>query len=135
MYTEPARYIDNYRNPHMYTRSAISRATGENQYALGRALGLEVCHSQLCFWYRAHQQSFRRQLEDSIGSEFPSIPLPPRRHQPILPNSTSDETEINGTRENGAMSNGEVKLEEMTVEADNSVDNRNVHPTTNGTHP
>jgi hypothetical protein len=26
----------------MYTKSAVTRATGENQYALGRVLGLEV---------------------------------------------------------------------------------------------
>lgn len=36
------RGIDNYRNPHIYTRNTVHRAVGENQYALGRALGLEV---------------------------------------------------------------------------------------------
>ena len=34
--------VDQYRNPHSYTKNALSRATGENQYALGRVLGLEV---------------------------------------------------------------------------------------------
>jgi mediator of RNA polymerase II transcription subunit 10 len=119
----------------MYTRSAISRATGENQYALGRALGLEVCRTQLCVWNQPNQQSFRRQLEDSIGFEFPTIPLPPRRHQPILPNGTSDETEVNGTRENGSMSSGEIKHEDMKEETNNPAENGHVHPTTNGTHP
>lgn len=36
------RNVDKYKNPHQYTKTAISRATGENQYALGRVLGLEV---------------------------------------------------------------------------------------------
>ncbi|KAK4685980.1 mediator of RNA polymerase II transcription subunit 10, partial [Tremellales sp. Uapishka_1] len=61
--------IDRYKNPHMYTKTALSRATGENQYALGRVLGLE---------------SFRRQLHDSLSQEFPTIPLPQRRHQPAM---------------------------------------------------
>lgn len=34
--------VDGFKNPHLYTRNALSRATGENQYALGRILGLEV---------------------------------------------------------------------------------------------
>lgn len=34
--------MDRYKNPHQYTKTALSRATGENQYALGRVLGLEV---------------------------------------------------------------------------------------------
>lgn len=36
------RSIDAYRNPHVYTKSTLTRAAGENQYALGRMLGLEV---------------------------------------------------------------------------------------------
>lgn len=35
-------HVDTYRNPHGYTKTTLSRATGENQYALGRMLGLEV---------------------------------------------------------------------------------------------
>ncbi|KAL7421990.1 hypothetical protein Q5752_003762 [Cryptotrichosporon argae] len=60
--------IDRYKNPHQYTKSTLSRATGENQYALGRVLGLE---------------SFRRQLVDSLSSAFPALDLPEREHQPI----------------------------------------------------
>ena len=36
------RHVDTYHNPHMYTKNSLSRAAGENQYALGRILGLEV---------------------------------------------------------------------------------------------
>jgi mediator of RNA polymerase II transcription subunit 10 len=114
--THKASYIDNYRNPHMYTRSAISRATGENQYALGRVLGLEVSHSSSSLGKSADWQSFRRQLEESIGTEFPTIPLPPRKHQPVLPNGVaiSDEKQLNGpTGQSGGttISNGDVKSE------------------------
>jgi mediator of RNA polymerase II transcription subunit 10 len=38
-----AENVDGYRNPHSYTKNTLSRAVGENQYALGRILGLEVC--------------------------------------------------------------------------------------------
>ena len=34
--------VDGYRNPHAFTKTTLQRATGENQYALGRILGLEV---------------------------------------------------------------------------------------------
>ncbi|TXT07192.1 hypothetical protein VHUM_03362 [Vanrija humicola] len=61
-------HVDRYKNPHQYTKTALSRATGENQYALGRVLGLE---------------SFRRQLSDAVGDAFPGITLPDRRHQPL----------------------------------------------------
>ncbi|OXC68224.1 hypothetical protein AYX13_03174 [Cryptococcus neoformans] len=86
--------VDRYKNPHVYTRQTITRATGENQYALGRVLGLE---------------SFRRQLHDAISSDFPEIPLPERRHQPI---KTSQEEDA--PREEGSiMANGySVKIED-----------------------
>jgi len=89
----------------------------------------------MCIGARTDWQSFRRQLEDSIGTEFPTIPLPPRRHQPISANH-SDETEINGTGENGApgVANGDVKHEEKEV-ALTTVDSGNSQPPANGTHP
>jgi mediator of RNA polymerase II transcription subunit 10 len=120
----------------MYTRSAISRATGENQYALGRALGLEVSSTPPHFTRnRTDEQSFRRQLEESIGTEFPTIPLPPRRHQPDLPNNP-DETEINGSGENDAsgVTNGDVKHENKE-EASYIADDGNAQSAANGTHP
>ena len=52
--------VDGYRNPHMYTKNALSRATGENQYALGRILGLEVS-PPFWLWLCAPV---------SVGSEF-----------------------------------------------------------------
>ncbi|WVF71205.1 hypothetical protein IAT40_006005 [Kwoniella sp. CBS 6097] len=67
-------HIDRFKNPHLYTKTVITRATGENQYALGRVLGLE---------------SFRRQLHEALEEDFPEIPLPERRHQPI---SVKEET-------------------------------------------
>ncbi|KAL0245493.1 hypothetical protein I308_104625 [Cryptococcus tetragattii IND107] len=67
--------VDRYKNPHVYTRQTITRATGENQYALGRVLGLE---------------SFRCQLNDAISSNFPEIPLPERRHQPVKSSHEED---------------------------------------------
>ncbi|KAI9639238.1 uncharacterized protein MKK02DRAFT_39533 [Dioszegia hungarica] len=60
--------IDTYSNPHSYTKTTLTRATGENQYALGRMLGLE---------------SFRSQLQDALSADFPQIPLPDRRHTPL----------------------------------------------------
>ena len=42
------RRIDRYQNPHVYTKATLSRALGENQYALGRVLGLEVCPELVC---------------------------------------------------------------------------------------
>ena len=75
----------------------------------------------------ADLQSFRKQLEDSIGTEFPSVPLPPRRHQPIRPNGVTDETEINGPRENGT-----IKHEEMKDETPSKIENE--QPIANGTH-
>ncbi|EIW65904.1 hypothetical protein TREMEDRAFT_35695 [Tremella mesenterica DSM 1558] len=68
--------IDRNRNPHSYTKNTLSRATGENQYALGRVLGLE---------------SFRNQLYSSISESFPQLPLPERRHQPIPNRIEKDE--------------------------------------------
>ncbi|KAK8864650.1 hypothetical protein IAR55_001900 [Kwoniella newhampshirensis] len=59
--------VDRFKNPHYYTKQTITRATGENQFALGRVLGLE---------------SFRRQLHSALQDEFPQIPLPERRHYP-----------------------------------------------------
>jgi hypothetical protein len=63
-------------------------------------------------------QSFRRQLEESIGTEFPTIPLPPRKHQPVLPNgvATSDENQPNGLTTqigNTTTVNGDVKAEDV----------------------
>jgi hypothetical protein len=86
-------------------------------------------------WTRPHWQSFRRQLEDSIGDEFPTIPLPPRRHQPDLPNN-SDETEINGSGQDDAagITNGDVKHENKE-ESSNVADDGNAQSTANGTHP
>lgn len=89
----------------------------------------------MCIGARTDWQSFRRQLEDSIGTEFPAIPLPPRRHQPISTNH-SDETEANGAGENGGpgVANGDVKHEEKEV-ALTTGDSGNNQPTANGTHP
>ena len=36
------RRIDDMLNPHAITKSILNRAAGENQYALGRVLGIEV---------------------------------------------------------------------------------------------
>ncbi|KIR26407.1 hypothetical protein I309_04748 [Cryptococcus deuterogattii LA55] len=86
--------VDRYKNPHVYTRQTITRATGENQYALGRVLGLE---------------SFRRQLNDAISSNFPEIPLPERRHQPIKSPQEEDVPQEGGS----TMANGySVKIED-----------------------
>ena len=89
--------MDHHRNPHTYTKNALTRATGENQYALGRALGLEVSVSirqlMTCILEFMEQlgkksiadtraQSFRRQLYVAIGENFPTVPLPERRHRP-----------------------------------------------------
>ncbi|GMK57876.1 hypothetical protein CspeluHIS016_0407100 [Cutaneotrichosporon spelunceum] len=74
--------IDKGKNPHQYTKTSLSRATGENQYALGRLLGLE---------------SFRRQLETGISGAFPDLPLPERRHKPTgVENGDGEESEANG---------------------------------------
>jgi hypothetical protein len=83
---------------------------------------------------RTDWQSFRRQLEDSIGTEFPTIPLPSRRHQPVTLNQ-SDEMEVNGSGENGGsgVANGEVKHEHRE-EMPNTGDNGNAQAA-NGTHP
>jgi hypothetical protein len=84
---------------------------------------------------RTDGQSFRRQLEDSIGTEFPTIPLAPRRHQPTLPNH-SDEPEVNGSGENGSsgIANGDVKHEKQE-EVSTTADEGNLQRTANGTHP
>jgi hypothetical protein len=73
-------------------------------------------------------------LEDSIGTEFPTIPLPPRRHQPITSNQ-SDEIEANGSGENGGsgVANGEVKHEEQEG-ASNTGETGNQQQLANGTH-
>ncbi|BEI86618.1 hypothetical protein CcaverHIS002_0609050 [Cutaneotrichosporon cavernicola] len=74
--------IDKAKNPHQYTKTSLSRATGENQYALGRLLGLE---------------SFRRQLETSLSDAFPDLPLPERLHKPLgVENGDGEESEANG---------------------------------------
>jgi hypothetical protein len=80
-------------------------------------------------------QSFRRQLEDSIGTEFPTIPLPPRRHQPTLSNQ-SDEPEANDSRENdfSGIVNGDVKHEEQEGSS-NTAETGNQQQLANGTHP
>ncbi|ORX35650.1 hypothetical protein BD324DRAFT_66596 [Kockovaella imperatae] len=80
--------VDTYHNPHMYTKNSLSRATGENQYALGRVLGLE---------------SFRRQLYDALATDFPTIPLPERRHQPSPPEPVNG---INGVKVEREAMNG-----------------------------
>ncbi|KAL1411592.1 hypothetical protein Q8F55_002556 [Vanrija albida] len=100
--------VDRYKNPHQYTKTALSRATGENQYALGRVLGLE---------------SFRRQLSDAVTDAFPGIPLPERRHQP-LPSSEhlangGDGDEGFEQKPHGSNGHGDVvmsELEEKIVE-------------------
>jgi hypothetical protein len=60
-------------------------------------------------------------LEESIGTEFPTIPLPPRKHQPVLPNgvATSDQNRLNGSSgQNGdpALQNGDLKAEHTNQE-------------------
>ncbi|WVR06823.1 hypothetical protein IAU60_003859 [Kwoniella sp. DSM 27419] len=98
-------HIDRFKNPHLHTKTVITRATGENQYALGRILGLE---------------SFRRQLHDALNEEFPEIPLPERRHQPVKGDS-KEETErtdqVDGSKADAIpTANGEslIKQEEGT---------------------
>ncbi|WVW84219.1 hypothetical protein I302_106249 [Kwoniella bestiolae CBS 10118] len=85
-------HIDRYKNPHQFTKNTLTRAVGENQYALGRVLGLE---------------SFRRQLYDSLKEELPEVPLPDRKHQPISPPKTDEDT-----------NNGEVRAEQVNGDAD-----------------
>ena len=88
----------------------------------------------MCIGASTDWQSFRRQLEDSIGTEFPTIPLPTRRHQPISTNH-SDQNEVNGTGENNAsgVANGDVKHEEKEVTLTTG-DSGNTQVTANGTH-
>lgn len=80
--------VDGYRNPHAFTKTTLQRATGENQYALGRILGLEVrrvvvlADSSL---RRTDEQSFRRQLESGLKEQMPHVPLPARTHRPVHP--------------------------------------------------
>ncbi|WWD17033.1 hypothetical protein CI109_101470 [Kwoniella shandongensis] len=110
--------VDRFKNPHYYTKQTITRATGENQFALGRVLGLE---------------SFRRQLHSALEEDFPQIPLPDRRHQPpprpVDPSqegqdgpsvkeeaggntAPSPERVIDGqATSTGALTNGQVKME------------------------
>ncbi|WRT66612.1 uncharacterized protein IL334_003571 [Kwoniella shivajii] len=93
-------HIDRFKNPHVVTKNTLTRAVGENQYALGRVLGLE---------------SFRRQLHDALSSEFPEAALPERRHHPIVPIKVDDEEcDGNGkvTRSNGGSDVSNVKVEE-----------------------
>ncbi|OCF30680.1 hypothetical protein I316_07644 [Kwoniella heveanensis BCC8398] len=84
-------HIDRFKNPHLYTKTVITRATGENQYALGRVLGLE---------------SFRRQLHDALEEDFPEIPLPERRHQPI---SVKEETGTGVVSADGGIALGQAE--------------------------
>ncbi|ORY26144.1 hypothetical protein BCR39DRAFT_470655 [Naematelia encephala] len=104
------RAVDQHRNPHVYTKSTLTRAAGENQYALGRMLGLE---------------NFRRQLQSALAEEFPSVDLPDRRHVPdwernagqIKENGEVDlkENGESGVRENGesgVRENGESEVKE-----------------------
>jgi len=74
-------------------------------------------------------------LEDSIGTEFPTIPLPPRRHQPISTNH-SDETDVNGSRGNdtSGTANGDIKHENKE-EVANMADAGLAQTSANGTHP
>lgn len=84
-----------HRNPHGYTKNALSIATGENQYSLGRVLGLEV---SLLLWIGYHflsgMQSFRRELHDTLGREFPTVPLPERQHQPKIDSGEPEQTKM-----------------------------------------
>lgn len=108
-----ARNVDRYKNPHTYTKTTLSRATGENQYALGRVLGLEVGLSYAVLRIKLTLQSFRRQLEGAVGEAFPGVPLPERRHQPLPVEGAEQEGEqgngVNGEHQqeqnahNGAM--------------------------------
>ncbi|WVQ79988.1 hypothetical protein IAT38_002089 [Cryptococcus sp. DSM 104549] len=86
-------HVDRYKNPHMYTRQVITRGTGENQYALGRVLGLE---------------NFRRQLHGAVAENFPEIPLPDRQHKPVqsAPESGSQEAGEGGDFGQGASQPG-----------------------------
>ncbi|WVQ99660.1 hypothetical protein IAU59_006799 [Kwoniella sp. CBS 9459] len=101
-------HIDRFKNPHLYTKTVITRATGENQYALGRVLGLE---------------SFRRQLHDALEEDFPEIPLSERRHQPVTikeetSNENGNESTTSGPARTGQQPNGDinVKTEALTGE-------------------
>ncbi|WWC61923.1 uncharacterized protein I303_104509 [Kwoniella dejecticola CBS 10117] len=96
--------IDRYKNPHVFTKNTLTRAVGENQYALGRVLGLE---------------SFRRQLYDALQAELPEVPLPKRKHQPDIP--TKAENGVQAAEGSGpSQANGDVnvKLEESNGMAD-----------------
>ncbi|WOO80636.1 Mediator of RNA polymerase II transcription subunit 10 [Vanrija pseudolonga] len=97
-------HVDRYKNPHQYTKTALSRATGENQYALGRVLGLE---------------SFRRQLSDAVTDAFPGIPLPERRHQPLPSSDLANGDDSFDQKPHASNGNGDVvmnELEEKMVE-------------------
>jgi hypothetical protein len=48
--------VDGYKNPHLYTKGTLFRASAENQYALGRVLGLEVRHGM---WIGGHDEVSR----------------------------------------------------------------------------
>ncbi|WWC89080.1 uncharacterized protein L201_003998 [Kwoniella dendrophila CBS 6074] len=87
-------HIDRYKNPHVFTKNTLTRAVGENQYALGRVLGLE---------------SFRRQLHDALKDDFPEVPLPERKHQPILPTESANDEASNGNVESQQI-NGDVNV-------------------------
>ncbi|WWC94500.1 hypothetical protein V866_001346 [Kwoniella sp. B9012] len=92
-------HIDRYKNPHVFTKNTLTRAVGENQYALGRVLGLE---------------SFRRQLYNALNEEFPEVPLPGRKHQPIAPSTVDVDENMNNEETKGSQANGDtnVKVEE-----------------------
>ncbi|WVN87670.1 uncharacterized protein L203_102856 [Cryptococcus depauperatus CBS 7841] len=91
--------VDRYKNPHIYTRQTLTRATGENQHALGRVIGLET---------------FRRKLHEAIHDNFPEIPLPDRRHQlaiqksPEIHNAPPEDS----LQHNSNLENTDVKMED-----------------------
>ncbi|GFZ46856.1 hypothetical protein JCM24511_04076 [Saitozyma sp. JCM 24511] len=69
--------IDAYRNPHVYTKSTLTRAAGENQYALGRMLGLEVGQAT---------QGKHNRLEAQAADQPASASAAPEQDiKPVLP--------------------------------------------------
>ncbi|WWC69949.1 uncharacterized protein I206_103893 [Kwoniella pini CBS 10737] len=100
--------IDRYKNPHVFTKNTLTRAVGENQYALGRVLGLE---------------SFRRQLHDALKDEFPDVPLPGRRHEPDIPAIVQNDNEtLSDGYSRSTQVNGDV---DVKVEEDNGLPDGN----------
>lgn len=58
--------IDRHRNPHGYTKATLGRATGENQYALGRVLGLEVGY-RIWLMHKAKDRPDRIDFQTTAG--------------------------------------------------------------------